>query len=97
VLSGALDRRTPRTVVAPGILRGQLTRIRQSGVAYEFEESRVGLACVASPVFGHDGEVVAAVSVAGPVTRFDPTAHAAPVHAAAAGISLALSRRAASR
>ncbi|MDT7787599.1 MAG: hypothetical protein QOF58_6018 [Pseudonocardiales bacterium] len=97
VLSTPLDRRTPRTVVAPGILRGQLTRVRQTGLAYEFEESRVGLVCVASPVFGHDGEVVAAVSVAGPVSRFDPTAHAASVHAAAAGVSLALSRRAARR
>jgi len=94
LLSAALARLTPRTVVTPGMLRRQLATIRQTGVAYEFEESRVGLACVASPVLGHDGTVVAAVSVAGPTTRFDPRTHAASVHAAATGIALTLIRRA---
>lgn len=94
VLSAPLARRTPRTVVTPGMLRRQLATIRQTGVAYEFEESRVGLACVASPVLGHDGAVVAAVSVAGPAIRFDPRAHTASVHAAATGIALTLIRRA---
>ncbi|RDI17532.1 IclR family transcriptional regulator [Lentzea flaviverrucosa] len=94
VLSAPLARLTLRTVVTPGMLRRQLATIRQTGVAYEFEESRVGLACVASPVLGHDGAVVAAVSVAGPTTRFDPRAHAASVHAAATGIALTLIRRA---
>ncbi|MFD9702233.1 IclR family transcriptional regulator [Lentzea sp. NPDC059081] len=94
VLAAPLARRTPRTVVTPGMLRRQLATIRQTGVAYEYEESRVGLACVASPVLGHDGAVVAAVSVAGPTTRFDPRAHAASVHAAATGIALTLIRRA---
>ncbi len=94
VLASPLTRRTPRTVVTPGMLRRQLATIRQTGVAYEYEESRVGLACVASPVLGHDGAVVAAVSVAGPTTRFDPRAHAASVHAAATGIALTLIRRA---
>ncbi|WP_218133957.1 IclR family transcriptional regulator C-terminal domain-containing protein [Lentzea fradiae] len=94
VLGSPLTRRTPRTVVTPGLLRRQLATIRQTGVAYEYEESRVGLACVASPVLGDDGAVVAAVSVAGPTTRFDPRTHAASVHAAATGIALTLIRRA---
>ncbi|MGI5501759.1 IclR family transcriptional regulator [Lentzea sp. CA-135723] len=94
VLSAPLERRTPRTIATPGMLRRQLATVRETGVAYEFEESRVGLCCVASPVLGHDGEVVAAVSVAGPTTRFDPRAHAASVHAAATGIALTLIRRA---
>ncbi|WP_434448347.1 IclR family transcriptional regulator [Lentzea sp. E54] len=94
VLASPLARRTPRTVVTPGMLRRQLAAIRQTGVAYEFEESRIGLACVASPVLDHEGNVVAAVSVAGPATRFDPRAHAASVHAAATGIALTLIRRA---
>ncbi|USX48244.1 IclR family transcriptional regulator [Lentzea sp. HUAS12] len=94
VLGSPLARLTPRTAVTPGMLRQQLTKIRQTGVAYEFEESRVGLACVASPVLGDDGTAVAAVSVAGPTTRFDPRTHAASVHAAATGIALTLVRRA---
>ncbi|ANZ43509.1 IclR family transcriptional regulator [Lentzea guizhouensis] len=93
VLAAPLTRRAPRTVVAPGILRRQLEAIAETGVAYEFEESQVGLACVASPVLDGD-QVVAAVSVAGPAERFDPRAHAASVHAAASGIALTLARRA---
>ena len=94
VLSSPLARLTPRTVITPGMLRLQLTKIRQTGVAYEFEESRLGLACVAAPVVCPDEPVVAAVSVAGPTSRFDPRAHAASVHAAATGIALTLVRRA---
>jgi DNA-binding IclR family transcriptional regulator len=50
--------------------------------------------CVGSPVF--DGtRVVAAVSVAGPVTRFRPHQHVDAVRAAAAGMGATLARRAA--
>ena len=70
VLAAGLPRRTPRSIVAPGVLRRQLATIRARGVAYEHEESTVGLNCVAAPVLDAADEVVAAVSVAGPVTRF---------------------------
>ena len=91
---GGLLRRTPRTITAPGILRQQLDQVIATGVAFEFEESARGLVCVGSPVF--EGEtVVAAVSVAGPVTRFRPQGHADAVRAAAAGMSATLARRAA--
>jgi DNA-binding IclR family transcriptional regulator len=66
----------------------------ERGVAFEFEESAVGIACVAAPVFDADDTTIAAVSVAGPITRFRPQNHAASVHAAAAGIAATLARRA---
>lgn len=95
VLAEKPARRTPRTVTAPGLLRRQLERVAETGVAFEHEESAVGIACVAAPVLGPDDRPVAAVSVTGPVTRFRPEAHAAVVKAAADGIAGTLARRAA--
>ena len=93
VLTGPLDRRTPRTVTAPGRLRQQLERVREDGVAFEFEEGAVGLVCVAAPVLDASDRPVAAISVAGGATRFRPADHAASLRAAAAGIAATLARR----
>lgn len=93
VLAGPLARHSPRTITAPGILRQQLDAVVESGVAFEYEESAVGLVCVAAPILDRDDRVVAALSVTGPVTRFRPANHAASVHAAAAGVAATLARR----
>ncbi len=93
VLSGPLPRRTPHTIAAPGMLRTQLERIPARGVAYEREESTLGIVCVAAPVLGDDGRAVAAISVAGPTTRFRPEQHATAVHAAAQSLAATLARR----
>lgn len=93
VLAGPLERRTPRTVVAPGMLRRQLDAIVERGVSYEHEESAVGIVCVAAPVLDADERPLAAVSVTGPVTRFHPEPHANAVRAAAAGIAATIARR----
>ena len=93
VVAAGLARRTPRTIVAPGVLRRQLSTIRRSGISYEHEESTVGLSCVAAPVLDADDAVIAAVSVAGPVTRFRPESAASSVKAAAAGIAATWARR----
>jgi DNA-binding IclR family transcriptional regulator len=95
VLSAVLPRRTPRTITAPGLLRNQLAHVAASGVAYEYEESAVGLVCVAAPVLDDAQRAVAAVSVTGPVGRFDPQRHAVSVKAAAGGIAATLARRSA--
>lgn len=94
VLSGPLERRTPRTLAAPGRLRTQLDQVVQSGVAYEYEESALGVVCVAAPVLDADDRPVAALSIAGSVTRFRPEQHAAQVRAAANGVAATLARRA---
>lgn len=94
VLSGPLDRLTPRTLTAPGRLRSQLDQIVQQGVSYEYEESTMGVVCVAAPVLDADDRPVAALSIAGTVTRFRPEQHAASVRAAANGVAATLARRA---
>ncbi|GAA3209002.1 IclR family transcriptional regulator [Dactylosporangium siamense] len=93
VLDAPLARLAPRTVTSAAILRRQLDEAVRTGVAFEAEESAVGIVCVGAPVLdGHD-VAVAAVSVAGPATRFDPRRHAAAVKAAAAGVTATLARR----
>ncbi|WP_306214513.1 IclR family transcriptional regulator [Actinoplanes sp. RD1] len=93
VLSTPLRRLAPRTIVDAGMLRAQLGVARAKAIAYEYEESGVGVACVAAPVFDADRSVVAAISVTGPVPGFTPPLHASSVGAAAAAVTAAISRR----
>jgi DNA-binding IclR family transcriptional regulator len=89
VLATGLRRRTPKTVVAPGLLERELVRVRESGVAVEHEESSMGISCVASPVID-DGKAVAAVSITGRANRIDVSRLAPAVRTAALGISRSL-------
>ena len=94
VLSRPLRRRTPKTIVRPGVLARQLDSIVEAGVAFEFEESAIGIACVAAPILDvGTNELQAAVSITGPTTRFRPETQVAAVRAAAAGIAATLARR----
>ncbi len=61
---------TPNTITDPVRLTAVLAEIRGMGVAHDWEEIEVGLRCVAAPVRGTSGQVVAAISVAGPTARF---------------------------
>ena len=56
------------------------------GIAFEREESALGLMCAAAPIL-RDGVAVAAVSVAGPTGRFDPAQVGTHVRRAAARIA----------
>ncbi|WP_413755632.1 IclR family transcriptional regulator [Streptomyces sp. MMBL 11-3] len=93
-LRGPLERKAPRTITNVDVLTRQLSDVAAEGVAFEYEESAVGIVCVAAGIFGPSDEIVAAVSVTGPVHRFRPARHATSVRAAAAGISATLGRRA---
>lgn len=93
VLDGPLDRRTPYTVVAPGLLQRQLEAIVANGYANEFEESQIGLACVAAPVFGASEQPIAAMSLTGPTPRFRPESHAAAIRSAASALSAIVARQ----
>jgi DNA-binding IclR family transcriptional regulator len=63
---------TNRTITEPDALESILEAARSLGWTTEYEENEIGGACVAAPIFDHNGEVVAAVSIAGPSSRFDP-------------------------
>lgn len=93
VLGTRLQRCSPRTVVNRTVLRGQLDEVMATGVAFEYEESAVGIICVAAPILDENDQALAGISVTGPVGRFQPARHASAVHAAAAGIAATLARR----
>lgn len=93
VVAAGLHRQTPRTIIAPGLLRNELKRVVREGVAFEHEESARSIVCIAAPVRDADERALAAVSVTGPVTRFRPEQHVASVRAAADGIAATLARR----
>ena len=64
-----LHPRTPRTITSADALRSDLRRVRSRGWSLDDEEIFPGLRCVAAPLFGPDGRVLAGVSVAGPSSR----------------------------
>lgn len=65
VIATGLPRMTPRSITTPGHLARELAAIRASGIAFDREESNVGVLCAAAPVFGPDGAVRGAMSVSG--------------------------------
>src|SRR5437660_8569358 len=69
LLAMPLDRLTPHTVTDRSRLEAELEEVRRTGVARTREELEVGLDAVASPVFGAQGEVLAALDVSGPSHR----------------------------
>lgn len=62
---------TANTVTSLNELKKQLVQIRQKGYSLDDEEYVMGLKCVASPVWNHQGKPVAAVSVAIPEYRYE--------------------------
>jgi DNA-binding IclR family transcriptional regulator len=74
VIRAGLHARTPQTVTDPDRFVKALDTARQKGCAVEDEESEMGMRCIAAPVRNDAGEVVAAVGVAGPVSRLSKKA-----------------------
>ena len=72
VLSGNLVRFTVNTITDPDELRVELAQIREQGYAVAQEELEDGLNAIAAPVTDHTGQVVAAISIAGPAYRIPP-------------------------
>jgi DNA-binding IclR family transcriptional regulator len=82
---------TPYTIVSPNVLRNEVERIAKTGVAYDREEASRGVTCVAAPVFGSGGKLVAACSVA--AIRTSPERFAPAVRASSLALSRALSAK----
>ncbi len=90
----AFKAHTPNTITAADRLLDELRSIRDRGFSTDEQEREVGVRCIAAPVRDHDGEVVAAISVAGPAERMPQqlvgSDMAAKVMAAAQAISTRL-------
>jgi IclR family transcriptional regulator, KDG regulon repressor len=90
----ALKTMTPRTITSPRRLIKELRAIRERGYALDEEEHEIGVRCIAAPIGNHAGDVVAAISVAGPAERMPRpligSGMAAAIVAAARAISTEL-------
>ena len=60
---------TKNTITDRNCLLDELAKVRREGIAYDFEESEIGLICVAAPIFSWGGKVVAGISVSAPKNR----------------------------
>jgi len=70
VVRGGMKQITRSTITEPRELRRRLAEIRKTGLSINRGERRDDIAAVAAPVFNALGECVAAVTIAGPQTRF---------------------------
>ncbi len=64
-----LRRHTPATITNLTSFRSTLQNIRQQGWAENVNEAEMGAASIAAPIRNARGDVVAAISIAGPVQR----------------------------
>lgn len=69
VRSAGLERFTTHTITDAEELLQQLRLVAHDGFAVSIEEYEEGLTAVAAPIRDHAGEVIAALSVSGPVYR----------------------------
>jgi len=60
---------TPQTITSARRLLKDLRAIRERGYGLDEQEHEVGVRCIAAPVTNHAGDVVAAISIAGPADR----------------------------
>jgi IclR family transcriptional regulator, acetate operon repressor len=85
--ASGLKRLTPYTITDPGRLLRELATVRRAGIAVESQESVLGNACVAAPIFNSVRHPVAAVSVSGPPMRLRPAQRAPLVRRTATKIT----------
>ncbi len=69
VIATGLAPRTPKTISGPEKFLKALAVVRQRGCAIEDEESELGMVCIAAPIRNDVGDVVAALGIAGPLSR----------------------------
>lgn len=70
-LAGPMEALTPLTPTDRAMLEDELAGIAEHGTAASLGERQPGAGSVAAPVFGIDGYAIGALSVCGPVSRFD--------------------------
>ncbi|WP_326764016.1 IclR family transcriptional regulator [Streptomyces sp. NBC_01591] len=62
---------TPQTLTTVDALLDSLDEVRSRGYATEVEELAFGRACLAAPVRDRSGQIVASISVSGPLSAMD--------------------------
>lgn len=66
-----LPRYTSHTITDLGRLEEELATIHEQGYGIDSEEMEEGVRCLAAPIFGPDGNILAGISISGPAGRLD--------------------------
>ena len=66
---GVFEKRTENSIIDIDALLEELGQVRQRGWAEDNEEFSLGVSCLAAPICDHEGVVVAALTVSGPLDR----------------------------
>src|SRR5580693_2776102 len=68
-----LERFTPNTVGNLQELAAELYRVRKNGYACDLEEHELHIRCIAAPIWDHESNVGASVSITAPMVRMTAT------------------------
>lgn len=71
LLTSPIEACTENTITDPEKMRAELSKIRVEGYAIEDEQFQIGLFCIAAPIRGFKGRVVAAISTTIPKYRLE--------------------------
>jgi len=64
---------TKNTISDAALFKKELAKIREEGYAISYGERDMEVVAVAAPVFDKEGEILASLSLSGPISRFDIT------------------------
>jgi DNA-binding IclR family transcriptional regulator len=87
-----LRRLTPNTITTVDALLDELRRIRERGYSIDNEERELGIRCVGAPVFDHEGQPIAAISLGAPTDRLPRTIEGSEVAMRVVASARAISR-----
>jgi len=61
---------TSKSISSLEELKNHLKKVKEQGYAVDREEYKIGINCIGVPIFGRNGEAIAAISITGPASRF---------------------------
>lgn len=72
VRGGRLEELTQNTISSPEEFLGEIKRVRNAGFAFDRGEGSLLAVCIGAPILDAQGHAVAAMSISGPASRFNP-------------------------
>jgi DNA-binding IclR family transcriptional regulator len=71
IFASPLEKHTPKTIADKNQLEAEIDQVRQDGFATSQEELEIGFCALSAPVIDPAGNMLGAVTVAIPVSRFN--------------------------
>jgi len=68
-----LQKYTENTIVDKKLLANHLAEVRKQCYAIDDQEQELGIRCIGGPIFNYNGDIIAAFSIAGPISRMTVT------------------------